>query len=132
MPQWADFDQIDPEFFQELNVHVSSAFYVNPNDERVKQFKQRFFDTNGTIPRDEAYLGYDAMLYFGKMLHKYGREFPKSIDREPFDVLHGRYEFNRVVLRPEEHKEDLDFYDQLENQFVHILEFRDFRFQPTQ
>lgn len=132
MPQWADFDQIDPDFFQTLNVHISSAFYVNPNDEKVRQFKKRFFDAYSTVPQDEAYLGHDAMLYFGKMLDKYGRDFPKYIDREPYDVLHGRYEFERVVLRPEEHKEDLDYYDQLENQFVNILEFRDFRFQPAQ
>lgn len=132
MPQWADFDQIDPDFYRNLNVHISSAFYINQGDERVRQFKQKFFDEYGTIPQDEAYLGHDAMLYFGKMLDKWGRDFPKSIDREKFDVLHGRFEFERVVLDPEKHKEDLDFYDKLENQFVHILEFRDFRFQPTQ
>lgn len=131
MPQWADFDQIDPEFFQNLQVHISSAFYIDQQDERVKQFKQKFYEEYGTFPRDEAYLGHDAMLYFGKMLDKWGRDFPKSIDREPYDVLHGRFEFERVVHEPENHKEDLDFYDQLENQFVHILEFSDFKFQPA-
>lgn len=131
MPQWDSFDQVEPEFYQNLNVHISSAFYIDDNDERVRQFKRLFFDTYGTIPTDEAYLGYDAMLYFGKMLDKHGRDFSRKIDSEPFDVLHGRYEFNPVVLRPEAHKEDLRFYDQLENQFVHILRFRDFRFQPA-
>lgn len=131
MPQWVDFEQVDPDFYQNLNVHISSAFYVDSNDERIKQFNRKFFDTYGTIPLDEAYLGYDAMLYFGRMLDKHGRDFARKLDVEPYDVLHGRYEFDRVVLRPEEHQEDLDFYDQLENQFVHILEFRDYRFQPA-
>ena len=131
MPMWKDFDQIDYEFYQKLNVHVSSASYIDPTDERVRQFKQKFFDTYGTIPREEAYLGYDAMNYFGRMLNQFGKGFPKSIDREPYDVLHGRFEFERVVLQPEDHREDLDYFDQLENKFVHILQFRDFQFQPA-
>ena len=131
MPMWMDFDQIDYEFYQKLNVHVSSASYIDPTDERVRQFKRKFFDTYGTIPREEAYLGYDAMNYFGRMLNQYGKEFPNSIDREPYDVLHGRFEFERIVLQPEEHREDLNYFDQLENKFVHILQFRDFQFQPA-
>ena len=110
---------------------MSSANYIDPLDERVRQFKRKFFDEYGTIPREEAYLGYDAMNYFGKMLNQYGREFPQSLDRQPYDVLHGRFEFERVVLKPEEHKEDLNYFDQLENKFVHILQFRDFQFQPA-
>lgn len=131
MPMWMDFDQIDYDFYRKLNVHVSSATYIDNSDERVRQFKRKFFDTYGEIPNEEAYLGYDAMLYFGDMLNKYGKEFPKNIDRQPYDVLHGRFDFARVVLIPEKHKEDLNYYDQLENKFVHILQFQDFRFQPV-
>ncbi len=131
MPMWMDFDQIDYEFYQKLNVHVSSASYIDNGDERVRQFKNKFFQEYGTIPKEEAYLGYDAMLYFGKMLDQYGTTFPQSIDRQPYDVLHGRFEFERVVLEPEQHKEDLNYFDQLENKFVHILQFQDFQFQPA-
>lgn len=131
MPMWIDFEQIDYDFYKKLNVHVSSASFIDDSDERVRQFKKTFFDRFGTIPRDEAYLGYDAMNYFGKMLNQYGKDFPKSIDREPYDVLHGRFEFERVVLNPEQHKENLNYFDQLENKFVHILQFRDFQFQPA-
>lgn len=131
MPMWMDFDQIDYEFYQKLNVHVSSSSYIDNDDEKVRQFKNKFFQLYGAIPNEEAYLGYDAMLYFGKMLNQHGRLFPQSIDRQPFDVLHGRFEFERVVLEPEKHKEDLNYFDQLENTFVHILQFQDFQFQPV-
>ncbi|MBI5917046.1 MAG: amino acid ABC transporter substrate-binding protein [Bacteroidetes bacterium] len=131
MPMWLDFEQIDFEYFEKLKLHVSSASYVDPNDERVSQFKQQFFQANASVPTEEAYLGYDVMLYFGKMLGKYGKDFPKKIDTQPFDVLHGRFEFNRIVLNPAQHKEDLDYYDQLENTFVHILKFQDFHLQPA-
>lgn len=131
MPMWMDYDQIDFEYYDRLNVHVSSASYIDKNDERVRQFNRQFFDTYGTIPGEEAYLGYDVMLYFGKMLHKYGKDFPSRIDQETYDVLHGRFEFDRVVLDPEKHRENLNYYDQLENTFVYILEFKDYHFQPA-
>ena len=131
MPMWIDFEQIDYEFYQKLNVHVSSASYIDETDEKVRQFKRQYFETYGTIPREESYLGYDALNYFGKMLQQYGKEFTQNIDRQPYDVLHGRFEFARIVLEPEKHKEDLNYFDQLENKFVHILQFRDFQFQPV-
>lgn len=132
MPQWMDFEQVDYEFYRKLNVHVSSAFYLNAEDERVRQFRQKYFDTYHTVPMEEAFLGYDIMLYFGRMIHKYGKDFYRYLDSEPYDVLHGRFEFSKVVLEPAKHREQLDYYDQLENSFVHILQFRDYQFQSAE
>lgn len=131
MSMWLEFEQIDFEYYEKLKLHVSSASYINHADERIKQFKEKYFQAYGTVPAEESYWGYDAMLYFGKMLAKYGKDFPKKLDVTPFDVLHGRFEFNRVVTDPSKHKEDLDYYDQLENTFVHILKFQDFHLQPA-
>ncbi|MCC6724398.1 MAG: amino acid ABC transporter substrate-binding protein [Saprospiraceae bacterium] len=131
MNMWLEFEQIDFEYFEKLKLHVSSASYVDPNDEKVKQFRQKYFQSYGTVPNDEAYLGYDVMLYFGKQLAKYGKDFPEKLDGRPSDVLHGRFDFQRVVADPSKHKEDLDYYDQLENNFVHILKFQEFHLQPA-
>jgi ABC-type branched-subunit amino acid transport system substrate-binding protein len=131
MNTWLDFEQIDFEYFEKLQLHVSSASYVDDNDERVKQFKTKYFNSYGTIPNDEAFLGYDVMNYFGKQLARYGKDFSKKLDTQPSDVLHGRFEFSRVVTDPSMHKEDLDYYDQLENTFVHILKFQQFHLQPA-
>lgn len=131
MNMWLDFEQLDFEYFEKLKLHVSSASYMDPNDERVKQFKQKYFQSYGTVPNDEAYLGYDVMLYFGKQLAKYGKDFPIKLDSRPSDVLQGRFDFQRSVADPAKHKEDLGYYDQLENQFVHILKFQEFHLQPA-
>lgn len=131
MNMWLDFEQFNSECFEKLKLHVSSASYMAPNDERVKQFKQKYFQLYGTVPNDEAYLGYDVMLYFGKQLAQYGSDFYKELDNRPSDVLHGRFNFQHAVNDPAKHKEDLDFYDQWENQFVHILKFREYRLQPA-
>lgn len=131
MPQWKDYDQIDFEFYEKLNVHISSAFYVDYADERVRQFRQKYFDTYGTVPPEEAFLGYDVMFYFGRMVDKYGKDLAQRIDRDDYDVLHGRFDFERVVLNPEQHKEQSGYFDQLENEFVYILQFQDFQFKPA-
>ncbi len=131
MSMWLDFEQLDFEYFEKLHLHVSSAFYVDDNDERVRQFKQKYFQSYGAVPDEESFLGYDVMLYFGKLLAKHGKNFTQKLDVSPSDVLHGRFEFNRVVLDPSRHKEDLNYFDQLENTFVHILKFQDFHLQPA-
>lgn len=131
MPQWMNFEQVDFEFFERLQVHVSSAYYLNKDDERLRQFQRKFFETYGTVPNLEAFLGYDIMRYFGSMTAKYGKNFISNLDAQPYDVLLGRFEFSRVVREPEKHREDLRYFDQLENKFVHILKFQDFRFQPA-
>jgi hypothetical protein len=128
MPQWMDYEQIEYEFYEKLNLHVSSASFTDAYDERVRQFKRAFFDAYGTVPREEAYLGYDVLLYFGKMAGRWGKDFYQNIDRDPFDVLHGRFSFDRIVLEPEKHREDSKYYDQMENTHVNILKFRDFQF----
>ena len=132
MPVWMDYEQIDFEYYERLNVHVSSASYLDKNDERIRQFNQKFFDTYAAVPREEAYLGYDIMLYFGKMINRWGKDFPSRLDQDNFDVLHGRFNFQRIVLEPEKHKENLNYFDQLENTFVHILKFQDYHFQPAE
>ncbi len=131
MPQWMNFEQVDYEQFEKLNVHLSSASYVDNEDEKVRQFKRSFFDAYGTIPQEEAFLGYDVMLYFGRISDELGRDFTVRLDQKPYDVLHGRFEFERVVNEPERHREESNYYDQWENKFVHILKFKDFSFQPA-
>ncbi len=131
MDMWLNFEQIDFDYFEKLQLHVSAASYVDDNDERVRQFKTKYFNSYGTVPNDEAFLGYDVMRYFGEQMAMNGKDFFKNLDTKPSDVLHGRFEFNRVVTDPSKHKEDLDYYDQLENTFVHILKFQQFRLQPA-
>lgn len=132
MPQWMNFEQVDFEFFERLQVHVSSASFLNKDDERLIQFQREFFDTYGTIPNDEAFWGYDIMRYFGSMVSQYGKDFVGRIDAMPYDVLHGRFEFSRVIREPEKHREQLNYFDQLENKYVHILKFQDYHFQPAE
>lgn len=128
LPQWLRFLRMDYAYYERLNVHISSSSYLDPLSPDVQFFKRRFYDRFGIVPADEAFTGYDIMLYFGRMLNKYGTKFQYSIDREMERGLHTRFEFDKVVIPTVIAQENLPV-ERFENQYVNILRFRDYQFQ---
>ena len=128
MPQWMDFERVDFSYYEKLNVHVSSSIYLDPLAPEVQLFKRRFYERFGTIPQPEAFQGYDVMLYFGRMIHKYGTKFQYSLDREMKQTLHTRFEFDQVVRPVTIGRENLPI-EQFENKYINILTFKNFQFQ---
>ncbi len=131
MPQWTKFERIDFAYFDKLNVHVSSGQYLNPLSEEAQRFKRTFFDKYGLIPRDEAYVGRDVALYFGRMINQYGTKFQYFIsENNPERYLHTYFDFKEVFL-PTTTGQERTPIEKFENKYLHILKFEDFQFQPT-
>ena len=128
MPQWMTFERVDFSYYEKLNVHVSSSSYLDPLSPEVQLFKRRFYERYGAIPTPEAFEGYDVMLYFGRMINKYGTKFQYSIDAEMYQTLHTRFEFGQVVIPVTTGRENLPI-EQFENKYVNILTFKNFQFQ---
>ena len=134
MPQWMHFENIEPEFFTEMHVHVSTATFIRYDTEAVRAFRQLFYDTYGTIPDEDAFNGYDVTLFTGRMLKKYGLSFPQRLStEEPFEGLQGMFQFAKVFSTDSSApaSDRLDQYDYLENIFVHILKYQNYRFLPA-
>ncbi|MDX2133935.1 MAG: ABC transporter substrate-binding protein [Saprospiraceae bacterium] len=127
MPQWADFENIEPEFFFDNNVHIPQAAYIDYNRPEVVAFQKAFFDAYGTIPDAYAFNGYDITLFAGRMLRQYGLSFPEKQDRADFTGLHTRMRFRPVGAATPETRS----FDYLENSFVHILRFNRFGYAPA-
>ncbi len=130
MPQWLKYERIDFEYYDKLNVHVSSNFYLSPLSTDVQTFRRGFFDRFGVIPKDEAYLGRDIVLYFGQMLKEHGTKFQYFMDSTPQNYLHTRFDFEQIVIPTTTGQENLPI-EKFENKFLHILKFQDFQFQPV-
>jgi hypothetical protein len=130
MPQWMNYEIIDFEFYEKLNVHVSSSTFLNPVDAQIQSFKSRYFDRFGAVPNEEAFVGYDVTRYFGKMIHKHGTRFQFQLETEPEQMLSTRYAFERVV-RPAASPGggENPVIDRWENKYLNILVFRDYQFQ---
>ncbi len=129
MPRWMQFEKIDYDYYEKLNVHISENVYLNPVSAEIGNFKRKFFDRFGMVPNQEAYIGYDVMLYFGRMLQKNGTMFQYKLDQEFGDYLHTRFHFERDVAPSSAGAENLNRIDQFENKYVNILKFGDYQFQ---
>lgn len=129
MPQWLDFDKIDYDYYEKLNVRVTSGTFIDPLSAEGRRFKQAFFDKYGSIATQEAYLGYDVMLYFGRKIHQYGTKFQYYIEQEPLEsTLLTKYSFKRVVSETGDNFKFMNI-DRFENKYVNLLEFEDYQFQ---
>jgi Periplasmic binding protein len=129
MPQWLKYESIEPDYFKDLNVRVSSATFTDYEDTNVKEFTQEYFATYRMLPNDDAYNGYDIMLYVGKMLKKYGTAFPANMSKEQAITLQGKFNFDGVFTTNPT-GEHFDQSDYQENKFVHILKFENYKFVP--
>ncbi len=130
LPQWLDFEYVDPQYLSSLQVHVSSNFYVDSENPAVKHFRRKFILAYGQIPRPEAYLGFDVMYYFGKMLYYYGTEVPFEMTGRPARMLHTQFRFEPVVIPTTTGAENLPV-ERYENRYLHILKYQDYRFAPA-
>ena len=130
MPQWMEYEIIDYDYYEKLNVHVSSNIYLDQLSSDVKFFKRRFYERYGVAPPDEAFIGYDVMYYFGRMLHKNGTRFQYVLERQPAEALHTLFDFERVVIPTTTGRENPPI-EYFENKFVNILRFQDYQFRPA-
>lgn len=124
MPQWMGYNQIDPEFLINLNVHVSSASFVNRDTEASKKFERLYFERFGTVPNDDAYNGYDVTLFTGTMLRRFGLSFPEKISKETYTGLSRKFQFAPVGVEGNA--------DYVENTFVYVLKFDQYNYVPVE
>ncbi|CAH0999920.1 hypothetical protein LEM8419_01168 [Neolewinella maritima] len=130
LPQWAGFERLNGDFIEGTNVHISSSVFLDPLDPGVRQFRREFYDRFATLPRDEAYIGYDITRYFLKMAARYGTRFQFELERNPEDLLHTSFRFAPVAVVPAS-ATDLEeaVIDRFENKFVNILRYSDYAYR---
>lgn len=131
MPQWENFDAIEPDYLTSLNVHISSASYINYSAPEVKAFQQKFYEMTGTIPDEDGFNGYDVTLFAGKMLRRYGLSFPERLAFDTFTGLHTDFHITRTFNNGAV-DDGYNRPDYLENTSVHILKFDKYGFVPVE
>lgn len=131
MPQWRNFEAIEPEYLSSLNVHITAASRVDYTLQEVKDFQQKFYEKTSAIPDEDGFNGYDVTLLTGRMLARYGLSFPEKLSSQPFSSLRGQFVFKKIYSTGV-----LDggsgSYDYLENTFVHLLKFDKLGYVPAE
>ena len=124
MPQWMDFSSTLSSLYQALDVRVTSSTFIEGNNPDVGYFRYKFFNKFNKMPNSDSFLGYDCMLYVGKMLQRYGTAFPNYLQNEPEKALHTRFNFSpifRTVVNDNDPQGNVSKY---ENNYVNILRYR--------
>jgi len=132
-PRWKDFTQISYQYYETMNVHISSESYLNPDDYTIQTFKEGFYNKYGMPPTTEAFKGYDTVLFFGRMLKEFGTGFRNKLDITPKDGLHTRFDIQRTVTQSQisVEGEALNRFDQYMNKHLNILEFSGYQFRKA-
>jgi len=130
MPQWMNYERIDFDYYEKLNVHVSSSSFIDNLNPDIRAFKRRYFDRFGEIPNEEAYAAYDLTTYFGQMITKHGTLFQLQLEANPQQLLHTKVDFRRVIL-PSANALELPRIERWENKYVNILKFQNYRFNKV-
>lgn len=129
MHQWEHFDKVDYNYYENLKVHISSDFYLNKADHEYRSFKTSYYGIYGSNPSENAVKGYDILLYFSRMIHKYGVYPQHHISGESAQYLHTRFEINPKYAGNASAAEQGSAIGSYENKFVNILKFEDFQFR---
>lgn len=129
MPQWAELEYYD--YFERLNVHMPMAAFMDIEDRRIQEFKNRYINKFQDKPDENAYLGYDTMIYFGRQLHNKGIHFHKLLDQLDENMMTGYFDFERQVHQGNSNEKDMDDFDQYEKSTLNIIQFKNYRFQKA-
>lgn len=130
LPQWIDFTRINFDYYEGTNVHVSSSVYIDKLSPAVREFRRKFYEQYATLPRDEAYVGYDVTRYFLRMAAEHGTRFQYALEANPEDLMHTRFRFQPVAVVPAGATNfEQSQLDRFENKYVNILQFKDYAFK---
>ncbi len=68
LEEWSQFENIDLDYFQRLNVHYCSPQHVDEGDSLVSSFVSSYVESYKTYPSKSTLLGYDLASFFSGAL----------------------------------------------------------------
>jgi hypothetical protein len=93
--QWYDFKSIDFDLWQRKRVHIVTPYFVNYEDDAVKQFVLAYREKFFTEPSEAAFKGYDQLLLYGQALQSSGRNLMDNLAEKDFKMFHTLYRFRK-------------------------------------
>lgn len=72
LEEWMNFNNIDMEYYQRLNIHYCTAQFVDENDSLTTDFIANYVKDKNVYPDKNALLGFDVGYYFGNYFNNYG------------------------------------------------------------
>jgi len=94
-PNWMKANYLIQNKLQALNTRITSSFYINYKLDHVKRFISRYRREFGTEPSEYSFKGFDVGYYFGGLLVKYGKDYPRHLTETVYTGLHNNFRFSK-------------------------------------
>jgi LysM repeat protein len=75
LENWLKFDKIDPSYKNRFNIHVTSSYYANLDNNKMINYYKKYRAKYGTDPSKFGVHGFDVTYYFLSGLSRYGIHF---------------------------------------------------------
>jgi hypothetical protein len=126
MPVILDSDKVGISLYNALQIRLVVPDFLERNNERANVFTNNFFNAYKTIPSSYAFDGYDVMMFLGRAISNYGKDFPKLIGKDRFQYLQTSFDIQAVYEDGDDSFTKLLYY---ENKHLNIIGFTGGRFR---
>ncbi len=124
MPVALNAESIDVNLLKNLSVRTAEFRFPNKQNSEVQQFRKSFFETNGLLPQEDAYYGYDLMSFILQGLSSNGQYFHYFMAGEDINLMQ-----MDVHIQPFFKSDDQDYPDFMVNDHLYIIEYVDDHFE---
>lgn len=90
------FDTIEVDNLHNTRLHTSLAYYVDYENEEVKDFIRKYRALYNTEPTPYAFQGYDIAAYFIKLYSEHGASWEKYLESENSKMLQADFDFMKA------------------------------------
>lgn len=90
------FDTIEVDNLHNTRLHTSLAYYVDYENEKVKDFIRKYRALYNTEPTPYAFQGYDIAAYFIKLYSEHGASWEKYLESENCKMLQADFDFMKA------------------------------------
>ena len=125
LPQWMEMERMDFDYYESLNVHVSSEKPLSFDDADSKALRSYYFNRYGDVPSSDAYYGMNVLQWSTYMLATYGTNFTNGLNQPMEDETHFPFKIGPVFGLD---GESINYY---ENRHISIFEFENYAFKSV-
>lgn len=93
-PNWSKINFRAYDYFASFNPIITSDSHLDEQTSQARQFARQYQEKYGIEPSEISYKGYDAALYFGNLIKKYGKDIEGELLQNKYNGLYSDYSFD--------------------------------------
>jgi len=127
MPILLESEKVQFEHYRNLRMRICRSSYVDKTLPEVKDFNKAYYGQYKDFPSEEAFKGYDAMLFVGRQLSQYGKRFQYFLEDYEGELLQSKFDVQKIFSsKNQDNFEDIQYF---QNKHLYILNFKNDRFE---